>query len=78
MWGTGCSVGSYGHFVRLRSAGAVEAAKQGAVATLIRSIGTDSHRIPHTGNMSYAETIAALSIPTPINYGSRQEARRFV
>jgi len=59
---------SYGHFVRLRSAGAVEAAKRGAVATLIRSIGTDSHRMPHTGNMSYAEgvtpiPIAALSNP---------------
>ena len=59
---------SYGHFVRLRSAGAAEAAKRGAVATLIRSIGTDSHRMPHTGNMSYAEgvtpiPIAALSNP---------------
>lgn len=59
---------SYGHFVRLRSAGAVEAARRGAVATLIRSIGTDSHRMPHTGNMSYAEgvspiPIAALSNP---------------
>ena len=59
---------SYGHFVRLRSAGAVEAAKRGAVATMIRSIGTDSHRMPHTGNMSYAEgvtpiPIAALSNP---------------
>ena len=59
---------SYGHFVRLRSAGAVEAAKRGALATLIRSIGTDSHRMPHTGSMSYAEgvtpiPIAALSNP---------------
>jgi len=59
---------SYGHFVRLRSAGAVEAARRGAVATLIRSIGTDSHRMPHTGNMSYADgvtpiPIAALSNP---------------
>ncbi len=59
---------SYGHFVRLRSAGAVEAARRGALATLIRSIGTDSHRMPHTGNMSYAEDvtpipIAALSNP---------------
>ncbi len=59
---------SYGHFVRLRSAGAVEAARRGAVATLIRSIGTDSHRMPHTGNMSYDDEvtpipIAALSNP---------------
>ena len=59
---------SYGHFVRLRSAGAVEAGRRGAIATLIRSIGTDSHRMPHTGNMSYASDvtpipIAALSNP---------------
>jgi len=59
---------SYGHFVRLRSAGAVEAGRRGAIATLIRSIGTDSHRMPHTGNMSYSSDvtpipIAALSNP---------------
>lgn len=59
---------SYGHFVRLRSAGAVEAGRRGAIAALIRSIGTDSHRMPHTGNMSYSSDvtpipIAALSNP---------------
>ena len=59
---------SYGHFVQLRSAGAVEAGRRGAIATLIRSIGTDSHRMPHTGNMSYSSDvtpipIAALSNP---------------
>lgn len=59
---------SYGHFVQLRSAGAVEAGRRGAIATLIRSIGTDSHRMPHTGNMSYSSEvtpipIAALSNP---------------
>ena len=59
---------SYGHFVRLRSASAVEAGRRGAIATLIRSIGTDSHRMPHTGNMSYSSDvtpipIAALSNP---------------
>ena len=59
---------SYGHFVRLRSAGAVEAGRRGASAVLIRSIGTDSHRMPHTGHMSYDKDvnpipIAALSNP---------------
>ena len=59
---------SYGHFVRLRSAGAIEAGRRGAIAALIRSIGTDSHRMPHTGNMSYSSDvtpipIAALSNP---------------
>jgi hypothetical protein len=37
---------SYGHFVRLRSAAAIEAGRRGAAAVLIRSIGTDSHRCP--------------------------------
>jgi hypothetical protein len=59
---------SYGHFVRLRSAAAIEAGRKGAAAVLIRSIGTDSHRMPHTGNMTYAGDvtpipIAALSNP---------------
>ncbi|MEE4202255.1 MAG: M20/M25/M40 family metallo-hydrolase, partial [Halieaceae bacterium] len=59
---------SYGYFGRLRRTGAVEAAKKGAVAIMIRSIGTDSHRMPHTGSMRYADGIkqvpaAALSNP---------------
>jgi len=58
----------YGPAVAARGAGAVEAAKKGAVAVLIRSIGTDSHRVPHTGMMRYAEGVtkipaAALSNP---------------
>lgn len=39
----------YGTAVRKRSQAAVEAGKRGAVASLIRSAGTDSHRNPHTG-----------------------------
>mgnify|MGYP001079612130 FL=1 len=59
---------SYGYFGRLRRIGAVEAAKKGAVAIMIRSIGTDSHRMPHTGSMRYADGIkrvpaAAMSNP---------------
>lgn len=57
----------YGYAVRMRGAGAVEAAKRGAVAVLIRSVGTDDHRFPHTGVMRYAEGVekipaAALSV----------------
>src|SRR5687768_316996 len=40
----------YGAAVDVRSHGAHEAAKLGAVAIVIRSIGTDSHRFPHTGS----------------------------
>ncbi|WP_409434026.1 M20/M25/M40 family metallo-hydrolase [Litorimonas sp. RW-G-Af-16] len=58
----------YGPANRKRRSGATEAAKRGAVAVVIRSVGTDSHRFPHTGQMRYAEDtpkipIAALSAP---------------
>ena len=58
----------YGVAVRKRSGAANEAGKRGAVAALIRSVGTDSHRMPHTGVMNYEENvdqvpIAALSAP---------------
>ena len=58
----------YGQAVRKRSGAANEAAKRGAVAALIRSVGTDRHRFPHTGVMRYADgvtpiPIAALSWP---------------
>ena len=58
----------YGPANRKRRSGATEAAKRGALAVVIRSVGTDSHRFPHTGQMRYAEDvkkipIAALSAP---------------
>lgn len=42
----------YGPANRKRSLGWIEAQSRGAVGLLIRSVGTDSHRMPHTGNMS--------------------------
>jgi hypothetical protein len=58
----------YGKAVVARTAGASAAARLGAVALLIRSIGTDSHRFPHTGVLRYEQGIsqipaAALSNP---------------
>ncbi len=58
----------YGPANAKRRNGATEAAKRGALAVLIRSVGTDSHRFPHTGQMRYAQDvknipIAALSAP---------------
>ncbi len=47
----------YGPAVAVRSGGAHTAAKLGAVALLIRSIGTDSHRFPHTGMGVSAEVL---------------------
>lgn len=58
----------YGPANRKRRSGASEAAKRGASAVIIRSVGTDSHRFPHTGQMRYADDlpkipIGALSAP---------------
>ncbi|MET1256078.1 M20/M25/M40 family metallo-hydrolase [Aliikangiella maris] len=58
----------YGPAVRARGNGASEAALKGAVAVVIRSIGTDSHRLPHTGMMRYKDNVvqipaAAISNP---------------
>ncbi|PKM06294.1 MAG: aminopeptidase [Gammaproteobacteria bacterium HGW-Gammaproteobacteria-4] len=54
----------YGPAVGARSRGASEAASRGALALLIRSIGTDHDRLPHTGALQYAEgNDAPLRIP---------------
>lgn len=58
----------YGSAVAARSTGAVEAAKRGAVALAIRSIGTDRNRLAHTGGMRYDAAVpripaVAVSIP---------------
>jgi carboxypeptidase Q len=44
----------YGHTVAYRHDGAARAAKHGAVATLVRSVGPVSLGTPHTGAMDYA------------------------
>lgn len=58
----------YGPAVGARSNGAVEAAKKGAVAVVIRSVGTSNDRFAHTGVMRYLPEVpripaAALSNP---------------
>ncbi len=58
----------YGKTVAIRWGGAMAAAKLGAVAVLIRSVGTDGNRLPHTGSMGYEDAVtkipaAALSNP---------------
>ena len=58
----------YGPAVRKRSKGAIEAARRGALAVVIRSVGTDHDRLPHTGQMRYENGVrkipaAAVSAP---------------
>jgi Zn-dependent M28 family amino/carboxypeptidase len=52
----------YAVAVAKRSGAAIEAGKRGAAAAIIRSVGTDSHRNPHTGIMNYGD--APTKIPT--------------
>ena len=59
---------SYGYFNEARTAGPSIAAGKGAVGYLIRSVGTDSHRFPHTGSLRYQEgmpRIPALALSNP-------------
>ncbi|NGP88081.1 M28 family metallopeptidase [Fodinibius halophilus] len=51
---------SYGETVQYRYRGAVEAAKVGAVASLIRSVTPFSMQTPHTGNSAYEEGIKKI------------------
>ncbi len=51
---------NYGETVMYRTNGAVEAAKVGAIASLIRSVTPYSQRTPHTGNMHYDSTVKAI------------------
>jgi carboxypeptidase Q len=58
----------YSATVRNRSSGPAEAAKRGAVAYMLRSLGTHSHRFPHTGAIRYEAGVprvpsAAVSPP---------------
>ena len=46
---------SYGQTVAYRTNGASAAAKYGAVASLVRSVGSASMYTPHTGVMRYEE-----------------------
>jgi len=59
---------SYGYFGQVRRSGPALASSKGAAAILIRSIGTDHHRVPHTGVTNWTGgaapiPAAALSIP---------------
>ncbi|HWO01516.1 MAG TPA: M20/M25/M40 family metallo-hydrolase [Blastocatellia bacterium] len=46
---------AYGQAVIYRGAGASEAARLGALASLVRSVGGAEYRLPHTGALRYAD-----------------------
>jgi carboxypeptidase Q len=54
MAAQGRSFGAYGEAVVYRSHGPCAAARKGAVACLIRSVGGADYRLPHTGMTDYA------------------------
>jgi carboxypeptidase Q len=51
---------TYGETVSIRHWGAVEAARAGAVASLIRSVTPFSIQTPHTGSMSYSNSVPKI------------------
>lgn len=58
----------YGNGGAVRSKGPSEAIRKGAIGFVMRSAGTDSHRVPHTGITRFDEGVtpvpaAALSVP---------------
>ena len=62
----------YGPFGQVRRIGPSIAAKKGAAGIVIRSVGTDHHRVPHTGFTIFEKGVApipaaALSIPDAEN-----------
>jgi len=65
---------SYGAFGRPRREGPTAASRKGAAAIVIRSIGTDSHRNPHTGVQSFAEGVG----PIPAGALSNPDADQMV
>jgi carboxypeptidase Q len=51
---------NYGQTVAYRANGAIEAARAGAVASLVRSVTPYSQQTPHTGGMRYDSTVTRI------------------
>ena len=59
---------SYGYFGGPRRQGPSIASRKGAIAIVIRSIGTDYHRNPHTGTQTFAKDVRPIpagALPLP-------------
>lgn len=58
----------YGPLTRIRGAGPGAAMRKGAAAFVMRSVGSDEHRMPHTGTTRYVDgrpTIPAFALSAP-------------
>ncbi len=51
---------NYGETVMYRTTGAREAARQGAIASLVRAVGPMGLRTPHTGGMQYVDDVPRI------------------
>src|SRR3546814_13349986 len=70
----------YGYYGGARFVGPSVAATKGAAAVVIRSVGTDYHRNPHTGQTNFAECVSpihagARSVPDAENLARMLERR---
>ncbi len=66
---------SYGAFGRARREGPSIASRKGAAAIVVRSIGTDSHRNPHTGVQSFDAGVAPIPAAALSNPDADQMVR---
>lgn len=58
---------AYGQAVAYRGAGAIAAARLGAVAALVRSVGSSQNRLAHTGAMRYADDVTKIPVAAVAN-----------
>lgn len=60
MQASGFGGAAYGQAVQYRFAGAMAAARLGAIAVLVRSAGGSQNRLAHTGSMGYADGVTKI------------------
>jgi hypothetical protein len=65
----------YGAANPIRRSGPVEAARRGAIAYLHRSLGTDNHRLPHTGALDYVDGVTKIPAAALANPDADQMER---
>jgi hypothetical protein len=67
---------AYGGCYPIRGYGAIDAAKKGAIAVIIRSLSLSDHPHPHTGTMQYEEGVAKIPAAAISTRDAEQLAQR--